>query len=298
MATEELAPKPKAPVQRGSIAILFVAIIFLIYQVYLVQNSFSALYNIALSTTSRWQITGSLWPLFQLTGESFGEVGLLLRFVSSCFFASVGWLMFRKQQISVPIFRKAVLLEATYFLLYLPFVAYLLTHPSNVATGFEAGLSYALQIVLVSPCLLMLYRELKGFELGKDNAHVIKWFAIAVCAYVFALWVKGFLFAVYAVGIDFSEAILIVGSVNSVATLLLAAVGAVAVFLPVIRGKRANFSWRGLGAVLICAGAYFAIFDLVSLVNAHYLDWVGLTEWWAASLMVLGVFFVVRGKIS
>jgi hypothetical protein len=286
--------KLKRAVQSPATYLFFVAIVFLVYQIYLLQNSFSALYNIALTATLRWQATGSVWNLVWLTSESLGEVGLLLRFTGACLFVTVAWLLFRQQRVSVPVLRKAVLLEATYFLLYIPFVIYLLTRPSSAATGSIAGLSYALQIALVSPSLFMLYRKLKGFEPGKDNVHMINWLAIAICSYIFALWVKGFLFALYAVGIDFSEPALVVGSVNSVATLLMAAVGALAVFLPFISGKRADFSWRGLGAILVCVGAYFVVFDLVSLVNAGYLDWVGLTEWWAASLMVLGVFFVAR----
>jgi hypothetical protein len=295
MASKEAASKLKQFFQRGAAAFLLVAVVFLIYQGYLTQNSFSALYNIALSTTSHWQSAGSLWPLFQLASESFGEVGLLLRFIGAFLLLAFMWLLFSKNRISVPFLEKAVLLEATYFLLYIPFVVYLLTHPSSATTGFDAGLSYALQIVLVSPSLFMLHRRLKEVEPGSDDARVIKWFAIAFCCYIFALWVKGFLFAMYAVGIGFSEPLLVAGSVNSMATLLGAAVGSVAVFLPVIRGTRGVFSWRGLGAVLVCVGAYFVVFDLVSLVNADYLTWVGLTEWWAASLIVPGLILVVRG---
>lgn len=292
----EIGVEVKRTVQRPATYIFLASLAFLGYQVYLLQNSFSALYTIALTATSRWQATGSVWNLVWLTSESSGEVGLLLRFAGACFFAATAWVLFRKQQFSVSIVRKAVLLEAAYFLLYLPFVVFLLVRPSSSATGFEAGLSYALQMVLVSPSLFMLYRKLKGFEPGDRKG--ARWFAIAVCSYVFALWVKGFLFALYAVGLDFSEPIIVVGSVNSLATLLVAAVCGLAVFLPFVQGKRDDFSWRGLGAVLVCVGAYFVIFDSVSLVNTHYLDWVGLTEWWAASLIVPGLVLAVRGKLT
>jgi hypothetical protein len=196
----------------------------------------------------------------------------------------------------VPVLRKVVLLEAAYFLFYIPFVIYLLTRPSDTATGFEAGLSYALQIVLVSPSLYMLYYELKKSERENVGTRVVKWFGIAFCLYVFALWVKHFIFALYTVGIDFSEPIPIAGSVNSVLTLLFAAVGTLLVFLPVIREKSFSFSWRGLGIVMVFAGAYFIVFDLISLVNPDYARWVGLTEWWAAALLFLGVVLVVRGN--
>jgi hypothetical protein len=46
--------------QRDAAAILVVTVVFIVYQIYLTLNSFSALYNIALSMTQRWQRTGSL----------------------------------------------------------------------------------------------------------------------------------------------------------------------------------------------------------------------------------------------
>jgi hypothetical protein len=164
------------------------------------------------------------------------------------------------------------------------------------ATGFEAGLSYALQIVLVSPSLYMLYRELKKSERGNGETRVVKWFAIAFCLYVFALWVKHFIFALYTVGINFSEPILIAGSINSVSALIIAAFCALLVFLSIIREKSFVFSSRGLGVAMVFAGGYFVVFDLISLVNSDYARWVGLTEWWAASLLFLGVVLVVRRK--
>ena len=296
MSRGEDALELRKALQRDAAAILVVTVVFMAYQIYLTLNSFSALYNIALSTTERWQRTGSLWPLFQLTSESFGEVGLLLRLVDACLLVAVAWLLVRKQRVQVPILRKVILLEATYFLFYIPFVVYLLNRPSSGATGLEAGLSYALQIILVSPSLYIFYYKLKKSEQGADWTGIVKWFAIAFCLYFFAFWVKHFVFALYAVGIDFSESIATAGSVNSISTLLFAAVGALLVFLPVIRKKRLSFSWRGLGIVMVFAGVYFIVFDLISLVSSDYARWVGLTEWWAASLLGLGLVFAMRGK--
>src|SRR3989304_1129790 len=95
---------------------LVVALSFLIYQLYLVQNPFAALYNIALSATSRWQSSGSLWPLVLLSSETSGEIGCLLRFVGAFFFVYVALFLLRKKEVALPFLRKAVLLEATYFL--------------------------------------------------------------------------------------------------------------------------------------------------------------------------------------
>ena len=134
---------------------LTVTLSFLIYQLYLVLNSFSALRIIAISTTARNRATGSLWPLFQLSSEVSGEVGLLLRFVEAGLFVILAGFFLRKKELSFHLLRKAVLLEAVYFLFYLPFVVYLLTNPGHLVAGIEAGISYALQIGLVTPSLLM-----------------------------------------------------------------------------------------------------------------------------------------------
>jgi hypothetical protein len=292
----KIVVKVRKTLQRPATYILLTSLVFIVYQIYLLQNSFSALYNIALTATSRWQTTGSVWNLVWLASESSGEVGLLLRFVGACLFIAVAWLLFREQRFSMPVVRRAVFLEAMYFLMYIPFVVYLLMRPSSSWVGAEAGLSYAVQMLLVSTSLFTLHRKMAGFELGDKFANVTRWFAIAFCSYLLALWVKGFLFAFYAVGIDFSKPVLIVAFFNSMVTLLAASLGALALLLPVIRGKRVDFSWRWLGVVLVCAGAYFVIFDLISLVNANYLNWVSLTEWWAASFVILGLFLIFRGK--
>jgi hypothetical protein len=247
---------------------------------------------IAISTTARHQATGSVWPLFQLSSEVSGEVGLLLRLVDACLFVILAWLFLRNRKLSFPLMRKAILLEAIYFLFYIPFVIYLLTNPGHSLAGVEAGISYALQIGLVTPSLLVLYLKLKKEGPDGEKSQIAKWFAIAFCCYVFSLWVKHFIFAMYSVGFIFTTLVLAVGSFNSVATLLIAAFGSLVVFLPVIRGKRTSFNLKAVGGILICIAVYFIIFILISLVNANYSVWVGLIEWWATALPILGLSFV------
>jgi hypothetical protein len=296
MTEQESHAELKKAVRLAAPYVMIAAVSFFIYQAYVLQNSFSALSEIALTAISRWQSTGSLWPLFWLTAESSGEVGLILRFVGACFFLLTAWFLMRKKQFSLPHLSKAVLLEAVYFLFYIPFTIYYTTRPGFSLGVREAGVSYALQTALVSPAFIMLYLKLKGDSSLKEKSLVVKWFAISVCLYIFALWVKHLMFAVYAVGLDFSDPLLALGSVNSIVTLLVAAVASVGIFLPVIRGKQIGFRVRALGAVLICVGVYFLIFILLSLINANYLKWVNLTEWWATALIVVGLGLIWRRK--
>ena len=171
-------------------------------------------------------------------------------------------------------------------------MVYLLTNPGHSVAGIEAGISYALQIGLVTPSLLMLYLKLKKQEPDGEKNQIAKWFAIAFCCYVSSLWVKHFIFAIYSVGFNFTELVLALGSFNSVATLLTAAVASLVVFLPVIREKRTSLNLKAVGGILICIGTYFIIFILISMVNANYSNWVDLTEWWATALPILGLSFI------
>jgi hypothetical protein len=292
MTDKQLAKKlqPLAPY------FLTLALSFLVYQLYLVQGSFSALYNIALSATARNQATGSLWPLIWLSSEVSGEVGLILRFTGAILLVGLVWFFLRKKELSSPLLRKVVLLEAVYFLFFIPFVVYLLANPGHSITGVEAGISYALQIALIAPSLLIVYVKLKRNVQSLGKSQVLKWFAVAFCCYVFALWVKYFIFAIYSVGFNFAEPVTAIGSVNSAATLLIAAIASVAVFLPVIRGNKTSFSLKAVGGILICIGGYFIIFMLISLVNANYSKWVSLTEWWMTALPILGLGLLFRSS--
>src|SRR4030042_7012951 len=122
MTEKETARK----IQHTAPYIMFAAASFLVYEIYLVQNSFSALYTIALSAISSWQRTGSLWPLVWLSSEISSEVGLLIRFVGACLFVTVALFLLRKKQVAITILRKALLLEAVHFLFYIPFIIFLL----------------------------------------------------------------------------------------------------------------------------------------------------------------------------
>jgi len=279
---------------------LVVALSFFIYLLYLVQNSFSALYTIAISDIARNHATGSIWPLVQLSSEVSGEVGLLLRFVGAILFVILAWFFLRKKELSFPLLRKAVLLEAVYFLFFVLFVVYLLANPGHSISGIKAGISYALQTALVAPSLLILYVNMKKDAQPLGKSQVEKWFAVAFCCYVFALWVKYFIFALYSVGFNFAEPVLALGSFNSAFTLLLAAVASVAVFSPVIVGKQTKLSLRAVGGILICVGTYFIIFIAISFVNTEYSKWASLIEWWMPALPILGLGLLFRsgGKES
>ena len=182
------------------------------------------------------------------------------------------------------------MLEAVQYLFLIPFITQWV-----VFSGMAAELtiiSFSVQIVLITPTLLMLYLRLKKPQTSQTA--ILKVAAVAAVAFMFAMWIKHFFFNLYALPIDFSNPILTVGFVNSTVTLLVSALILTAVFLPFIRGKRTIFSFRGLGVALIVAGVYFVVYLAISAVNSGYQSFLILTELWMISLLITGAGFLKK----
>lgn len=271
--------------------VLAVATAFFIYQLYLLVKSFPAVYSIYQSIFSSTSTTPSFWALVWFSSEFIGEIGLIIRFVSACFFVVFVWMFFRKREFFSSLLRKAVFLEGAYYLFILPFVIFLFTRPySSTASqivGQEAAFSYALQAILVSPAFFLLYARLKQPNL--DLAKLFKWGAIGIVNFTFALWVKHFLLNIYALPINLADPVLLVGFLNSALTLLVAALVLLVTLLPVIREKTMGFSSRGMGVGLVLIGVYFIIYVVVASLNQRYLSFLELTELWAITFPIVGL---------
>ena len=120
--------------------------------------------------------------------------------------------------------------------------------------------------------------------------------ALAITGFIFALWAKHFLLAIYALPTSFSNLTSIIGFVNSTCTLLIAGLIMIGVLMPVYKKKTTSFNPKGLGAALISAGLYSIIFLAISLFNIEYSRWIGLIDWWTIVLLVLGAGFLIVKK--
>lgn len=271
--------------------VLAVALAFFVYQLYLLVNSFPAVYRIYLLVFSKTSTGPSFWSLVWFSSEFIGEIGLVIRFVGACFFVAFVWMLFRKKAFFFSFLGKAVLFEGAYYLFILPFVIFLFTMPYSSTlsqiVGQEAALSYSLQTILVSPAFLVLYNKLKHPNL--DIAKLFKWGAIGIVNFTFALWVKHLLLNIYALPINVADPVLLVGFLNSALTLLIAALVLLITFLPVIREKRRVFSSRGMGVGLVLIGVYFIIYVLVAMLNQRYFSFLELTELWAITMPIVGL---------
>ena len=187
--------------------------------------------------------------------EASGEVGLILRFAGSIFFVAFAVALLRKKP-ALNFLKRGILLEAVQYLFLIPFIIQWVFF-SGIAAELTI-FSFGMQIVLITPTLLVLYLRLKRPQ--SSQTAILRAAAVAAVAFMFAMWIKHFFFNLYALPIDFSSPILTLGFVNSAVTLLVSALILVTVFLPFIRGKSASFSFRGIGVALIVASIYFFVY--------------------------------------
>jgi hypothetical protein len=224
-------------------------------------------------------------PLFHLAGELTGEVGVILRFVCACFLLAFAVVLVWKKTVSWSFLRKAVLLEGIYYVFNIVFIVYLYVKGGAFA-NYGAATSYLLQMLLVTPIFLMLYFKLKR---NTGIQEVAKWGALAITAFIFALWSKHFLLALYALPLNFANSVFLIGFLNSALTLLVAGVASLIVFMPLFKKKSLYFNTKGFGVALIIAGMYVVIFLAIALFTPEYRSWISLIDWWTIALIVLGI---------
>jgi hypothetical protein len=169
----------------------------------------------------------------------------------------------------------------------LPFIVSLFARPNTSIVNVEAGLSYLLQIALVSLPFFILYTKLKKPDL--DFAQLNKWGAISIVGFTFALWVKHFLMNLYALPISFVDSVLLMGLSNSALTMLSAGLILLTAFLPVIRREKRVFNSRIVGTAFLLVGVHFLIYVVISLLNQRYMSYLGLTELWALAFLIPGI---------
>jgi hypothetical protein len=224
-------------------------------------------------------------PLFHLTGELTGEVGVILRFVGACFLLAFAVLLAWKKTVSWSFLRKAVLLEGLYYLFNIVFIIYLYVKGGAFA-NYGAATSYLAQMLLVTPLFLTLYFKMRK---NSDIQEIARWGALAVIGFIFALWSKHFLLALYALPVNFSTPALLVGFLNSTSTFLAAGIIMLVALAPLYRKKSLSFNTKAFGAALIIAGLYAIIFVVIAFSTPGYLNWISLIDWWTIVFVVLGV---------
>ena len=251
-------------------------------------KSFPAEYNLYLRFLERLQTSDPFWTSFWFASELIGEIGLALRFIGACFALAFASVLAAKGQTIFSHLRKAVLLEGAYYVFNLPFIVSLFARPNTSIVNVEAGLSYLLQLLLVSPAFFVLYAKLKTPNPGA-NGDYYKWGAIGAIGFTLALWVKHFLLNVYALPISLENPVLAIGLLNSALTMLFAGVILTIALFPKVWKKTLNYNQKLLGTAFLLIGVYFTIYIAIATVNQRYSSFLSLTELWAIAFIIPGI---------
>jgi hypothetical protein len=272
--------------------IFALVISFFIFELYLFLRSFPAEYNIFLRYQTRMQTNDPFWTSFWFGSELTGEVGLIFRFVGVCFLLAFSLILVWRGQAIFSYLKRAILLEGVYYLFMIPFILSLYLRPDTTFVNIEAGLSYTMQIIFISPAFLMLYLTLRKAPI--DRAQMFRWGAVAIVGYTFALWIKHFLLMLYALPFNLANPILVVGSLNATSTILAAGLILTVTFLPMIRRQRLSFNPRLAGVGFLLIGLHFVIYISMSLLIQRYWDFMMLTELWALAFIILSVGYISK----
>ncbi len=272
--------------------ILVTVLTFFAFVLFLFIRSFPAEYNIYLRYQVRMETNDPFWTTFWFGSELTGEVGLFLRFFGVCLLLAFAWLLFRHGKVVVSYLKRAVLFEGIYYLFMIPFILSLYLRPDTNIVNLEAGLSYTLQIVFITPAFLILFTKLRKHP--TDKAELFKWGAIAVVGFTFGLWIKHFMLMLYALPVSFNSLILAVGTLNSSLTIIIGGFVLLVAFLPIIKKQTLNFDNRLAGFGFFLIALHFIIYIGVAFGSQRYWDFMMLTELWALGFLSLAVGYIAK----
>jgi hypothetical protein len=270
-------------------SILIIASAFFLFQLYLLINSLQAVLQVfRLVSQEGFTFWGKYWLISALVGEG----ALVVRFFGACFFLVFAVLVVRKGMFALAHLGRGVFLEGIHYFFFVIFISYLFIQPNASMITYLAGFSYILQLLVVAPPFFMLYLQLR--DPASEPLRLFKWGGITAVGFIFALWVKHFLFSLYAIPVHFSfeSPVLLLGSINSAFTLLVAAILLAVALMPSIN-RAMNPKWRLAGLSLLIASVYFFIYIFVAFYDIIYLSYIDLTELWASSFIVAGFSFML-----
>jgi hypothetical protein len=282
---------------------LIVALSFLIYTLYQAITTTIFVYHFPTVIIQLPRFIESSQPNLQLGlflfQELSGSVGSYMRLLGAIFALHSAILLLKKDSKYLGRLRLTILFESLYFLLLFPSAINHLVGSvisSSAFLNFYTGVSCMLQAVLIFPSLFMLSHKLKN---PQNIFSLLKWANVAAPLYVLGFWVRHGLLWVYAIWPLETQQWSIfekVGFVNSLLTLLVAAFVCTGICLAFRKKEKLNIWLAGTAITLI--GAYFAVYDLVSVWDPIYRAYLPLTDFWMITLLVLGVAVLVDSRSS
>lgn len=235
--------------------------------------------------------------------EYSGFIGLMVRVVGASYALLSAFLILKNKKDSFPIIQnkisKALLLEGSYYLSFIPAIMLMLLNFSALPTISNLLLStvFSTQILLITPLFIKLATTIKNYGSGVDKLSLIRWAGLAYMSFVIALWVTYMLKWREMMAVDpylFSAlSVRILGFLNTVIVQSLAVVFAVVGVLLILRksGLYKAVRWLGLSSIFL---------SLHIIIYVIYVTHVGITrfiqfgELWLIPLIGLGLYLLLK----
>ena len=271
------------------ICLLIVATSFLTFSVYWAVNAPFTLYYLTRFFFSP-NFQNSPVNLLLLIFQEFGAtIGLFVNLIAAIFAFQCTILFTKNNKKWVKPLRRALFVEALWFILLIPTSIHHLVGASLSLwyTDFYVGVSYLLQVLLIAPPFIILSYNLKK---PQNHASIRKWISIAALLFVLAFWFK-YLFlwidTLSPLGSKQATLMSTIGAANSMLTLLIASIITAGACLAFYQKKKVN-KWL-VSTALISFGSYFIIYDLISIWVPVYGSFLYLTDFWMIVLPILGI---------
>ena len=244
-----------------------------------------------------YTVLGGPAPYYYRTISSIGHT---LRFIGLFFALQAVYLVWGpkakpfssvKNKVSI-----ALILEAAYYITFVPSLLNIMDYSRFLPEMTFFASIYFLQMLLITPFLMILGFKVKNEKEDKMNAGLLKWVGMACVGYIAAICVNisfRWFFMSFQEGVQFLlTGITAIGFLPSITTLSLSVVFAIVGALKLSKNRNNAIRWFGLSTIML--GAHFIIY---LLFNAYVdmLDFAILTEVWAVSLLGLGL-SIIRQK--
>jgi len=244
-----------------------------------------------------YTVLGGPAPYYYRTISSIGHT---LRFIGLFFALQAVYLVWGpkakpfssvKNKVSI-----ALILEAAYYITFVPSLLNIMDYSRFLPEMTFFASIYFLQMLLITPFLMILGFKVKNEKEDKMNAGLLKWVGMACVGYIAAICVNisfRWFFMSFQEGVQFLlTGITAIGFLPSITTLSLSVVFAIVGALKLSKNRNNAIRWFGLSKIML--GAHFIIY---LLFNAYVdmLDFAILTEVWAVSLLGLGL-SIIRQK--
>lgn len=251
------------------------------------------------------RFTDSLSVSLAYLMEYSGFFGLMIRVVGASYALLSAFLILKNEKDSFPIIQdkisKALLLEGSYYLFFIPAIIFMLLNFSALPSisNFLLSIVFSTQILLITPILIKLATTVKNYEPSVDKPSLIRLAGLSYMNFVIALWVTYMLKWIEMMAVDpylFSAlSVRILGFLNTGVVQSLAVVFAVVGALLILRkrGLDKAIRWWGLSSIFLSSHIIIYVIYVASVGITRFIPF---GELWLIPLIGLGAYLLLKNS--